>query len=101
MPAFRAADVKRPPEDELARIAADVPTFAGFFVEGGRLVAYVTDLGESNDVRQALDPVRYRDFELRAGGQRDGSIPGTLGLRIRYAQCHEHSVRTVVLHVGG
>lgn len=47
----------RPAEEDFRRVSAEVPEFGGYFVEDGKLVAYVTDVGKAHAVRQRLMPV--------------------------------------------
>jgi hypothetical protein len=73
----------RPQEEEMARIARDVPGFGGFHYDReGNVTAYVTDLSQGAAVRAALRPIVQERMAWR--GARGAAPPRFTLLHGRY-----------------
>lgn len=56
--------IDRPPEQPFVEIATTVPSFAGFFVEDGKLVGLVKDPSDASAAMAALNAFRAADSDL-------------------------------------
>ena len=54
------SEIRRPQEEPFVEISKTVPGFGGYFLEGGKLVGYTTDLAQAPAARAALDAVAQK-----------------------------------------